>query len=99
MHATSCMRRRSGAGAPAHLAEVARVVVVKHDAVVVLSTGVTASTRMLAVLANAAMAGTDVPALLAVLPEACAQERRLSAAAPRPHLPGLPPCISMLPQQ
>jgi len=45
------------------------MVLVHHDAVVVLATSVTAARRMLAVLANAAMAGTDVTTLLAVLVE------------------------------
>jgi hypothetical protein len=43
------------------------VVLVHVNPVVVLTTGVTATTWMLAVLANAAMAGADVPTLLPVL--------------------------------
>ena len=39
---------------------------VHHDPVVVLATGVTTATRVVAVLANTAMASTDVPALLPV---------------------------------
>lgn len=57
--------------AHADLTEEARVILIEHDAVVVLTTGITATTRMLPVLANAAVAGTDVSALLAVLPQAC----------------------------
>lgn len=67
----SC-RLEGGRSAP-HLAEVTGVVLVHHDAVVVLATGVTATGRMLAVLANAAMAGADVTAVLAVVSEPCAQ--------------------------
>lgn len=51
-----------------NLSEETRVVLVKQDAVVVLATSITATTRVLAVLANAAMTGTDVSALFAVLP-------------------------------
>ena len=47
------------------------MVLVHHDAVVVLATGVTAAAGMLAVLADTAMAGADVAALLAVLAKAC----------------------------
>jgi hypothetical protein len=45
------------------------VVLVEQDAVVVLATGITTTAGVLAVLANAAVARTDVPALLAVLPQ------------------------------
>ena len=38
-----------------HLSEVARVVLVKHDTVVVLATSITATTRVLPVLADTAM--------------------------------------------
>lgn len=61
----------SGEQKPACLAEVTRVVLVEHDAVVVLATRVTAASRVLPVLANAAMPSADVPALLAVLAQAC----------------------------
>lgn len=47
------------------------VVLVKHDAVVVLATSVTAAAGVLAVLADAAMAGRHVAALLTVGLEAC----------------------------
>ena len=50
------------------------MVLVKQDAVVVLATSITATARVLAVLANAAVAGTDVTALLAVLPEPCSRQ-------------------------
>jgi hypothetical protein len=43
------------------------VELVHQDTVVVLATGVTATTRMLAVLADTTVAGADVAALLAVL--------------------------------
>lgn len=52
-----------------HLAEVTGVVLVHQDAVVVLPTGVTAATGVLAVLPDAAVARAYVPALLAVLRE------------------------------
>lgn len=48
--------------AHADLAEVARVVLVKIGAVVVLTTGHTAAAGVLAVLADAAVAGGDVAA-------------------------------------
>jgi hypothetical protein len=54
-------------GDRAHLAEVTGMVLVPHDAVVVLATSVTATSRVLTVLPDAAMAGRHVPALLAVL--------------------------------
>lgn len=46
------------------------MVLVHHNAVVVLATSVTATTRVLPVLADAAMAGRHVPTLLPVLAEA-----------------------------
>ena len=54
-----------------HLSEVTRMVLIHHDSVVVLATGVTASTRMLPVLADTTMPGTHVTALLAVLAQPC----------------------------
>ncbi len=60
----------------AHLAEVARVVLVHHDAVVVLTTSVAAPARVLAVLADAAVPSADVPPLLAVLTQPCARAPR-----------------------
>ena len=65
--------------AAAHLAEVTRMVLVHVNPVVVLTTGVTATSWMLTVLANAAMAGADVPALLPVLLEACAPREGAAA--------------------
>lgn len=50
-----------------HLSEVTRVELVEEDAVVVLATGVTASTGMLPVLPDTSVTGGDVPPLLAVL--------------------------------
>jgi len=50
-----------------HLSEVTRVVLVHHNPVVVLATGVTTTGGMLAVLANTTMARGHVTALLAVL--------------------------------
>lgn len=47
------------------------MVLVHHDAVVVLATGVSATARMLPVLADATMAGTHVPPLLPVLLQVC----------------------------
>ena len=64
------------AGPATNLSEVARVVLVEQDAMVMLSTSVTATARMLAVLADTAMTGADVPALLAVLAETCARVSR-----------------------
>ena len=49
------------------LTEVTRMVLVHEDSVVVLTTGVTATTGMLAVLADTAVAHLDVTALLAGL--------------------------------
>merc|ERR1719161_769762 len=53
--------------AHAHLAEVAGVVLVEVDAVVVLPAGVPAAAGVLAVLADAALAGGDLAAHVAVL--------------------------------
>jgi len=50
------------------------MVLVEQDAVVVLPTRVTTTARMLAVLAHTTVAGTDVPALLPVLPQPCKKE-------------------------
>ena len=47
------------------------MVLVEVDSVMVLTTSVTATTGMLPVLADTAMAGTDVTALLAVLAQPC----------------------------
>ena len=58
--------------AGADLAEVAGMVLVEHDAVVVLATSVTATARMLPVLPDTSVAGTDMTPLLAVLAETCA---------------------------
>lgn len=57
-------------GVATYLAEVARVVLVKHDPVVVLASSVTTASWVLPVLADAAMAGRDMSALLAVLAQA-----------------------------
>lgn len=51
----------------AHLPEIPRMVLVEQDPVVVETTGVTATGRMLAVLADTAMAGGHMPPLFAVL--------------------------------
>ena len=59
-----------------YLAEVARVVLVHHDAVVVLATRISPTAWMLPVLADTAMAGADVSALLAVLVQACGRRTR-----------------------
>jgi hypothetical protein len=56
-----------------HLSKVARVVLVHGYPVVVLATGHTAAARVLAVLADTAMAGAHVAALLPVLAQACTQ--------------------------
>jgi len=50
----------------AYLAEVARVVLVKVDAVVVLTSSIAAAAWVLAVLANAPAAGGDLAAVVAV---------------------------------
>lgn len=47
---------------------------------VMLATSVTATTGVLAVLANAAMAGADMPAVLAGVPESCNHKTNLSDA-------------------
>ena len=47
------------------------MVLVEQDTMMMLTTSITTTTRMLPVLPNTTMAGTDVPALLAVLPEPC----------------------------
>eukprot|EP00619_Florenciella_sp_RCC1007_P000997 CAMPEP_0205922080 /NCGR_PEP_ID=MMETSP1325-20131115/13892_1 /ASSEMBLY_ACC=CAM_ASM_000708 /TAXON_ID=236786 /ORGANISM="Florenciella sp., Strain RCC1007" /LENGTH=149 /DNA_ID=CAMNT_0053290033 /DNA_START=43 /DNA_END=489 /DNA_ORIENTATION=- len=54
----------------AHLTEVTRVELIKQNAVVVLATGVTAATGVLAVLADTAMAGRHLATRLTVLGEA-----------------------------
>jgi hypothetical protein len=56
------------------------MVLVKQDAVVVLATSISATSWMLAVLANATVAGTDVTTLLAVLPEPCRRENTSKSA-------------------
>jgi hypothetical protein len=58
------------------------MVLVKQDAVVVLASSITATARVLAVLANATVAGTDVTALLAVLPEPCSRRGMRVGVAP-----------------
>jgi hypothetical protein len=85
----------------ADLAEVARVVLVHQNAVVVLATGITAATRMLPVLADAAVTHGHVASLLPRLLESGSlrehqrlraghrdrdtQERSPKAASPQPH--------------
>uniref|UniRef100_A0A7N0T5V7 Uncharacterized protein n=1 Tax=Kalanchoe fedtschenkoi TaxID=63787 RepID=A0A7N0T5V7_KALFE len=56
--------------AHADLAEVSGMVLVEEDAVVVHASSVTAPSGMLTVLADTAVAGADVAALLTVLPKA-----------------------------
>ncbi|CAI0463485.1 unnamed protein product, partial [Linum tenue] len=51
------------------LAEVARMVLVEQDPVVVHTSGVTATTRMLAMFADTTVSGADMASLLAVLLE------------------------------
>ena len=53
-----------------HLSEVSRVILVEENPMVMLASGITATTGMLAVLANATVTSTDVTALLTVLLEA-----------------------------
>ncbi len=48
------------------LSEVTRMVLIEVDAMVVLTTGITTTTRMLAMLANTPMTGRDVTTLLTV---------------------------------
>ena len=55
----------------AHLSKVPRMVLVHHNPVMVLSTSISTSSRMLPVLSNTSMTSTDVPALLPVLPQTC----------------------------
>ena len=45
-----------------HFSEITRVIFIQVRTVMVLATGHTASTRMLAMLAHTAMAGGDMPA-------------------------------------
>ena len=54
-----------------YLAKVTRVVLVEHDAVVVLATRITAPSRVLPVLADTPMPCRDVTALFAVLAQTC----------------------------
>lgn len=68
--------------AHAHLTEVPRMELVEQDTVVVETTGVAATGRMLAVLPDTAMAGRHVPALFAVL----VQTGRLHRSAHSPHM-------------
>ena len=49
------------------LTEVTRVELIEHNSMVVLSTGVTATTRVLAVLADTTMTGTNVTSFFTVL--------------------------------
>ena len=56
--------------AHAHLSEIARVILVEVDAVVVLATRVSATAWVLALLANAAVPRRDVSAEVTVLLEA-----------------------------
>ena len=56
---------------PTDLAKVARVVLVKVDAHVVLATSITAAVGVLAVLANTTVAGGHMPTRLPVLLEPC----------------------------
>lgn len=62
----------------AYLSEETRMVLVKQDTVVVLATSISATSWMLAVLANTTVASADVTTLLAVLPEPC--KRNIPAA-------------------
>ena len=57
------------------------MVLVHHDAVVVLATCITAATGVLAVLANTAMASTDVATLLAVLAQPCGMAKKSRGGA------------------
>ena len=75
---TTCAQRT---GASADLAEVAGMVLVEHDAVVVLATSVTATARMLPVLPDTSVAGTDMAPLLAVLAETCAAANMIVEAS------------------
>lgn len=53
-----------------NFSEVSWVVLVKEDAVMVLTTGVTATSRVAAVLTDTAVPGTHVSALFAILVQA-----------------------------
>jgi hypothetical protein len=66
-------------GCAPHLAEVARVILVHVDPVVVLATGITVATRVLAVLAHTTMASGHVAALLPVLLQPCDSAREVHA--------------------
>ena len=55
------------------------MVLVPHDAVVMLATSVTASTGVLAVLTDTTMTGADVPALLTVFVELQGRARSKSS--------------------
>lgn len=57
-----------------HLSKVTRMVLVKHDPVVMLATSITPTTGMFSVLSDTAMARTDVTTLLSVLPQACTRD-------------------------
>ena len=48
------------------LSEVTRVILVEHDSVVMLSTSVTATTRVLSVLTDTTVTGTHVSALMSI---------------------------------
>ena len=84
---TDKRRGRGGAGLQkqccqdAYLAEVAGVVLVEHDAMVMLATGVTATAGMLPVLSDSSVAGADMTSLLAVLAETCMAARCCQEAA------------------
>jgi hypothetical protein len=69
-HAATQPRFHATTRPTAHLSEVTRVELVHQDAVVVLATGVTATSGVLPVLADAAVAGGDVSPLLPIFAEA-----------------------------
>ena len=93
-HHTPTQHRPDSASSPsrfgtrAHLSEVTRVVLVHHDPVVVLATGVTATGGVLAVLADAAVTGGHVAALLTVLVQLSRREWRVTRGRASEGRPG-----------
>ena len=65
------------------------MVLVHHNSVVMLSTGISTSSRMLPVLSDTSVSSTDVPTLLPILPQTC------SGRATPKNLPLKASCLSV----
>ena len=58
-----------------YLAEITRMVLIHQDSVMVLTTGITSTTRVSSVLANTTMTSTNVSSLLSVVVQSGRLER------------------------